>query len=72
VSTGTATLTPQRALEIGKPRVGRPAAQQQFMGNGRLVPAAAAGGLDQMPGPQVFQPEIVARRLVASVVRSLF
>jgi hypothetical protein len=60
MSAGAATLAQQRALDIGKPRVGRPAALQQFMGNGRLVPAAAAGGLDQMLVTQVLQPEIVA------------
>jgi hypothetical protein len=28
----------------------------------RPVSAALAGGLDQVPGPQILQPEIVARR----------
>src|SRR5271170_7657473 len=41
MSAGAATLAPQRALEIGKPRTGKPAAQQQFMGDRRLLAAAA-------------------------------
>ena len=75
LAAGAATLAPQRAFEIEKPGEGRPGAHQQFMGNGRPVSASPAGGLDQVPGAQVFETEIVARRLAHGsrrIVRSSF
>jgi hypothetical protein len=38
-------------------------AHQQFMSNGRPVPAMPAKCLDQVSGAQILQPEIIARRL---------
>ena len=63
LAAGAATAATQSAFQIEEPREGGPTAHQQLMGDSRLVPASAAGGLDQVPEAQVLQPEIVARRL---------
>lgn len=63
LATGAATPAQQRALKIGEPGERWPAAHQQFMGNGRFVPASAARGFDQVPGTQILQTEVVARGL---------
>jgi hypothetical protein len=52
----------QCSLEIGKPHIRRPAAPQEFIVDGRAVAALAAGGLDQVPGPEILEPEGVMRR----------
>ena len=53
----------QRPL-LEQPRVRRPATQEQLVVDGRPVPAIPAGGLDQVPGPEILQTESVARREV--------
>ena len=69
---GTAMLATQRAFEIEQPGESRPAAHQQLVGNGRLVPTSPAGSLDQVPGAQVFESKIVARRLAHEALIPLF
>ena len=63
LSAGTTTLTTQLALQIEEPGERRLAAHQQVMGDGRFVLATPAEGLDQVPGAEVLQTKIVARRV---------
>ena len=48
--------------QVEELRVGRTAAPQRCMGDERPVAAPPAGGLDQVPGAEILQPEGVARR----------